>query len=194
MTTTFEKFGRDFMTYSDSWLRKLAFKTPLVLWRMGLGPLLGRIFCLLTMRGRKSGEPRHFMTEYYRDGEKLYVACAYGEKSQWYKNLMADPYTTVQTWKGPEPMKAARVTDSAELLRFVEGFRKRDPLTLEWYLKGKGIDMNSPEDILAHKADLHIFRFDPTDHPTPMPMTVDLAWIWLVFLLLRPRCRNSKKR
>ncbi len=191
MTTTFEKLGRDFMTYSDSRLRKWLFKTPLVLWRMGLGPLLGHIFCLLTMRGRKSGEPRHFMTEYYRDGEKLYVACAYGEQSQWYKNLMADPYVTVQTWKGAEPMKATRVTDGTELLKFVEGFRKRDPITLQWYLEGKGIDQNSAEDILAHKTDLHIFRFDPTDHPTPLPMTVDLAWIWPLLLLLRPRRRRK---
>ncbi len=192
--TFFEKFGRDFMTPSDNRWRKLAFKAPLVLWRMGLGPLLGHIFVVITTKGRKSGEARHFMTEYYRDGEKLYVVCAYGPKAQWYKNLMADPYATIQTWKGPERMKATRVTDTDEIMAVIAGFWQRDPVTVKWYFDAKGIDTTNQEDVAAKKDSLHIFRFDPTAAPTPMPLTVDLAWIWPVLLLLRPRRRREKRR
>ncbi len=190
----FEEFGRKFMTYSDSKWRKWAFKSPLVLWRMGLGPIMGSIFSLITVTGRKSGKPRHFLTEYYRDGDRLYVACAYGEKAQWYKNLMADPRATVQTWMGTERMKATLVTDGDEILKVVEGFRPRDPLTLHWYFEQKGIDLDSSEDILANKDRVHFFRFEPTEDLTPLPLTVDLAWIWPLLMLLGRQARKRRRR
>lgn len=190
----FEQLGKEFMTFSNNKWRNWAFKSPLILWRMGLGPVMGHIFSLITVKGRKSGLPRHVLTEYLRDGDSLYVFCAYGEKSQWYKNLMADPRATVQTWKSPEPMKASLVADDDEILRVVDGFRPRDPLTLQWYFDNKGIDLNSNEDILANKEQIDIFRFDPTDEPTPLPLTVDLAWIWPLLLLLRRRRRRRDRR
>ena len=114
--TMFEQFGKDFMTFSNNKWRNWAFKSPLILWRMGLGPVMGHIFSLITVKGRRSGLPRHVLTEYLRDGDSLYVFCAYGAKSQWYKNLMADPHATVQTWKSPEPMKVIAPPYSASLL------------------------------------------------------------------------------
>jgi len=187
-----DKFGREFMSYPQSKWRQLAFKAPLVLWRMGLGPVLGHHVLVITAKGRKTGLPRHTMTEFHVLNGKIYVPCAFAPKAQWYKNIMADPRVTVQTWQGAEAMTATRVTDDAELLAVTELMRKNNPVMLDWYFDTKGVTP-TPEDILVNKDSLYFLRFDATDEPTPFPLEADLAWIWPVLLVLALLKRRKRK-
>lgn len=184
------------MIYPRGWLRWVV-KAPILLWRLGFGPILGRVFMLLTTWGRKSGLPRRTVVEYHVLGEKIYAPCAFGPKADWYKNILANPRVTVQTARGIQSMIATRVTDDEELLAVYELLRRRDPVLLDAYLRSLDIRPD-PADVVAKKDRIYWIRFEPTDEPTPPPLEVDLAWIWPVVLLLmlmmrRPRrgCRSS---
>ncbi len=46
MSTTFRQRERGVMIYPRSGWRKLLFRWPIVFWRLGLAPLIGRFFLL----------------------------------------------------------------------------------------------------------------------------------------------------
>ena len=71
------------MRYPSGDLRRLVYKTPLVEWRMGFGPIQRRFrFLVLTTRGRKSGRPRHTILELSMMAGKAYIAPGWGAKTQ----------------------------------------------------------------------------------------------------------------
>ena len=164
------------MAYPANGLRKALFKMPILLWRLGLGPIIGRVLILITQTGRKSGLPRRTMVEYHKlDGVK-YAPCAFGPQSDWYQNILADSHLTIQTAYGVESVTATRVTSDQELLAVYNLFRRRDPPLLRLYLVSLGIQDN-PADVLANKERIYWLRFDPIDEPTPPPLEADLVWV-----------------
>lgn len=162
--------------FESRWSKAL-FKAPIVLFRLGLAPLVGQVMMLVTHTGRKSGSPRRTMIEYHRLHGVKYAPCALGQKAQWYRNIQADPRVTIQTAHGTESVRAVRVTDERELLAVYHLFKRRDPPLLNWYLRSLGIRPDAA-DVLSKKDRIYWIRFDPTDEPTPPPMDVDLAWVW----------------
>ncbi len=163
------------------WAKSLA-KAPLVAWRLGLGPVTGKLFLVLTTTGRKSGLPRHTMVEYYAMGDAKYAVCAFGARAQYYKNILADPRVTVQTADGTESALASRVTEDDELVAVLKLFKNRDPFMLNWYLDSLGIQADA-EGVLANKERVYFLRFDPVPEVAPSGLEVDLAWVWPVALL-----------
>jgi len=164
------------MSYPGGGWRRSMFKAPLVLWRMGFGPAIGRVMLVLTHTGRKSGLPRHTMVEYHMlDGVK-YVPCAFGPRSDWYKNITADPRVTIQTARSSERALAVRVTDDQELLAVYDLFIRRDPPLTRWYLDSLDIQPHH-DDVLAKKERINWFRFDSTDEDTPPALETDLVWV-----------------
>ena len=77
---------------------------------MGLGFLIGRYIVVITTMGRKSGLPRHTMAEWHWLNGRKFVPVNYSEHDQWYKNIVADPYVTVQTAAGMEHALARCIT------------------------------------------------------------------------------------
>jgi deazaflavin-dependent oxidoreductase (nitroreductase family) len=63
------------------------------LYRMRLLPLIGfgRIFVLLSTRGRKTGKKRFTPLEYHRIDGVIHVFSSRGEKADWYRNMLARP-------------------------------------------------------------------------------------------------------
>jgi deazaflavin-dependent oxidoreductase (nitroreductase family) len=171
------------MVYPNKGWQKLAFRAPMLLWRLGLGPVVGRVIMVITTTGHKSKLPRHNMAEYYSLNGQKYTICAYGPKAAWYKNIQADPRVTVQTAEGTQSMKAVRVTGDQELLQVVELFNRRNALLTGLYLESLGIKADR-SDLLEKKDRLYVLRFDPTKETTPPGLAADLAWIWLVAGLL----------
>lgn len=166
---------------SAGWSRAM-FKAPINFWRLGLGPLTGKIFLLITTTGRVSGLPRRTMVEYHKAAGVKYAPCAFGEIADWYKNIQADPYVTIQTSDGTESAIAYRVTDEDELLAVYQVFKRRDPPLTNWYLSSLGIK-DTPEDVLKNKDKVHWIGFAPTAEATPPGLDVDLAWLWPMGLL-----------
>jgi len=80
-------------------LARLAWRAPVWFYRLGLGGLLGSRFLLLNHIGRKSGQARQNVLEVVRkDGKtQAYItASGFGEKSDWYQNVMAYPQVVIQ--------------------------------------------------------------------------------------------------
>jgi deazaflavin-dependent oxidoreductase (nitroreductase family) len=80
-------------------LARLAWRAPIWLYRLGLGGLLGGRFVLLNHVGRKSGQLRQAVVEvvgHDKETGAYIVASGFGEKADWYKNVMAHPDITIQ--------------------------------------------------------------------------------------------------
>ena len=177
MSEQFVQKDQGFFVYPAGGWRKAMFKWPVQLWRLGLGPLLGRQMMLITHTGRKSGLPRRAMTERHVYNGRAYAPSGFGGRSQWVKNLQVDPRATIQAAHGPESVLAVRVEDDEELLGILEVLGKRYGPLYNAFLASFDIEPNR-EDILAKKDRLYFIRFDPTDQSTPPPLPADLVWIW----------------
>jgi deazaflavin-dependent oxidoreductase (nitroreductase family) len=71
---------------------------PAALYRVRLGWLLDSRFLLLRHRGRRSGTERRTVLEvvqHDREAGAYYVAAAWGERAQWFQNIVADPWVGV---------------------------------------------------------------------------------------------------
>ena len=81
------------------WLVRL----PVWLYRARLGGMLGDRFLMLTYIGRKSGQPRQVVLEVVRhdkDTDTYYVAVGFGERTDWYRNVLKTPEVVVQSgWR-----------------------------------------------------------------------------------------------
>ena len=110
MPSSFRQDATGSMTYPARWtLNRFLFKSPVIWWRMGLGPLLRRWMLLLTTWGRRSRLPRHTLLSYTLHAGKAYVISGWGDRTDWYQNLSADPQVTVQFGSSPFAAIARRV-------------------------------------------------------------------------------------
>ena len=79
------------------------FRAPIWLYKIGLGGLMTKRMVLLNHIGRKSGKMRQTVVEvvrYDKATDTVYVASGWGEKSDWYRNLLANPEITIQVgWR-----------------------------------------------------------------------------------------------
>jgi len=164
-----------------SGLVKWLYKTPILLYRLGLGFLVGRLFMVMTTLGRKSGQPRRTAIEFHEYKGRRYVFSAWGTKADWYRNIEANPGITIQTWRGPESVLARRVDSDAELAQAFD-FAMSNP-SIRMVMKSAGFGQTL-EQFLAQKGRFTFVTFDPTDHPTPVPLRSDLAWVWAVLWIL----------
>lgn len=149
------------------------------MWRIGLGPLAGRVWMVVTTTGRSSGLPRHALVYPHVVGGRTYLWCPYGDRAQWYRNVVADPVVTVQWRRGTEAARAVPLTDEAELLEVVAALRRFGASWFRSYLASQGVD-DIDEDILSHWQRLHLRRLEPTAEVGPAPLKGDLAWVWLI--------------
>src|SRR6266511_1135702 len=53
-------------------------------------------FCYLTTRGRRTGRPHQIEIWFALDGHTLYLLSGGGERSDWVRNLRADPAVAVR--------------------------------------------------------------------------------------------------
>ena len=180
-----DRAARGWMAYPSGGWRRLFFKTPLYLWRMGLGWAMPRQFLLLTNIGRKSGAPRRTMLECFRYAGCFYVASGWGSRSQWFRNIQANPHVTVQTWQeGTTGAQAELVQGDEELTKLYHHFRKTSPF---WGVYLKSLDIaDNVDDFLAKQDRLLIVRFTPTTAVDakvfPLPQRTDLLWVWGVLV------------
>lgn len=77
---------------SPSGWRRFLFRMPTFFYRLKLGFLLGHRFVMIEHVGRRSGQVRRTVLEVVlRENGALYVAAAWGSKSDWYQNILKTP-------------------------------------------------------------------------------------------------------
>jgi deazaflavin-dependent oxidoreductase (nitroreductase family) len=194
------------MTYPQrGTLNRVIFKVPLIWWRMGLGPLLshealaGNKMLALTTWGRKSQSPRHTMLSFVVAGERIYVCSGWGAKSDWYKNILANPEVTLQVGRRVYSARARRVREIDEFQQIAqEMFATGGDTHFGSWLRSYGIEIDQ-QDMIEKGERLHLVAFDKSEGECPPPMRVDLKWIWGVIGLI-PICvwlamrKNTRKR
>lgn len=102
-------------------LARLLFRLPVHLYRMRLGWLLGGRFLLINHVGRVSGRARQAVievVEHDRDSDSYLVASGFGERADWYRNVLAAPDVTIQVGARRLAARAVPLSkeDSAEVM------------------------------------------------------------------------------
>ncbi len=69
-------------------------------------------FCYLTTRGRVTGRPHEIEIWFGRAGDTFYLLSGGGERSDWVRNLEAEPAVTIRVGDTTRPGRA-RVVESA---------------------------------------------------------------------------------
>jgi deazaflavin-dependent oxidoreductase (nitroreductase family) len=71
-------------------------------------------FCHLTTTGRSTGRPHEIEIWYAADADTLYLLSGGGDRSDWVRNLRANPSVTVRLDETTHPATARVVVDPAE--------------------------------------------------------------------------------
>jgi deazaflavin-dependent oxidoreductase (nitroreductase family) len=79
----------------------------------------------IRVTGRKSGRAISFPVWFVVDGEKLYLLPVHGSDTQWYKNVRKNPLIRIGAAGAEAEVKAAPVTDAAQVSSVVEKFRAK---------------------------------------------------------------------
>ena len=110
---------------------RFVFRTPGLLFDIGLGRLVGHRFLQLTHRGRSSGRIYRTVLEvmsYDPSNHESVVLSGWGERADWYRNIRATPALEVSI-AGGKYLPVQRFLDSGEFYARLQGYVKRDWLT-----------------------------------------------------------------
>lgn len=124
---------------SPKFLLRLIHFPPRLAYALGLGPLMGRFVLLLTTTGRKSGRPRVTPLQYEAVDGFIYLAAARGQKSDWVRNILADPRVLVRVKARRFQGQAEVIGDVARIADFLELRLQRHPKMIGAMLKAEGV-------------------------------------------------------
>ena len=138
------------------------FRAPIMMYRIGLGGLMpGQL--LLTTVGRKSGRLRRAVVDVLRHDaatDTYYVASAYGARSDWYRNLEANPTLRVQVrWR----RFSARPTflSQEETEEMLVDFWRRHRLYSRATMRLVGLKAASEEEVRAVAGQMRLVAIQP---------------------------------
>lgn len=112
---------------SHRYLWKLIRLPPRLLYRLGLGPLIGRWVLLLITTGRKSGQPRTTPLQYEEVDGAIYIGADRGRKADWFRNVVAHPQVEVRVKSRRFRGIAEPVTDPVRIADFLALRLQRHP-------------------------------------------------------------------
>jgi len=151
-------------------LTRSLYRLPISLYRLGWGGILGWLpMLVMTTRGRRSGAPRHVMVEFRRHGSKYYVFSAWGERTDWYRNLLQHPRVTIQHGAHVFAADARPVQDNAEALRALYLFTRNSKLYERMFAgmsSAQAADLNSLADVAQ---EFTLVRLEPNDETPELP-------------------------
>jgi len=91
----------------------------------------------ITVKGRRTGKAITLPVWFVLVGTTLWLLPVHGSKSQWYKNVRADPTMTVRAGRNRETLKARPVTDAKSVRAVVQRFREKyTPTEVARYYSG----------------------------------------------------------
>jgi deazaflavin-dependent oxidoreductase (nitroreductase family) len=114
-------------------LMRLLVRTPVLLYRLGLGGLIGKRTLLLTTTGRRTGRPRVVPLDYQQEGDTLYLIAEEGSRSPWHRNLVANPEVEVQMGSRKMTGVATPLADPQEKAHVLRLFQGRSEHLAERY-------------------------------------------------------------
>jgi deazaflavin-dependent oxidoreductase (nitroreductase family) len=132
---------------------------PLTLYRLGLGPLIGRMLLLLTTTGRKSGLPRVTPLQYEIIDGDYFIGAALGLKSDWVCNLIADPRVKLRVKNDTFTGQAEVITDVNKVADYIEYRLKQRPLMIGMILRLDGFKSRpNREELIEYAKNVAVVR------------------------------------
>jgi deazaflavin-dependent oxidoreductase (nitroreductase family) len=126
---------------------------PRILYRLGLGPIIGQYVFLLTTTGRRSGLPRVTPLQYEtRDDGTIMAAAMHGTGADWVRNILADPCVEVQVKNRRFRGQAEIITDRERIADFVADRLRRHPRMIGGMLRAEGLPARPSRKQLADYA------------------------------------------
>lgn len=148
---------------------KLLLRMPIGLYHAHLGGLLGGRFLLLTHTGRKTGKLHQTVLEvvdYERETGTYFAASGWGDRSQWYQNIIANPRVTVQVRNHAFPAVAERVS-AQEGARLIPIYAHKHPLAMRELARVMHYPVEGSEaSLCAFGEQVPIFAFHPVSRTT----------------------------
>ena len=154
------------------------------LWRLGLArmmnlwPEVGGRILVLEHVGRKSGTPYRAPVNYAAIGDDIYVIAAFGQKTHWYRNILAAPETAVWLPDGRWLARAEDASDDSERLAIMRQVLTNSGLVAP--MLGLHPRQMSDETLDEATSTYRILRFRPTRWEDSPDGPGSLAWVWPV--------------
>ena len=176
----------------------------LLMWRLGLGPILnmgpslaGR-YMVITHMGRKSGVKRRTPVNYALVDDEIYCTAGFGSASDWYRNIIANPQVEVWLPTGWWAGIAEEVTHPEARLPLL-----REVLIGSGFAaSAAGVDPRqmTVEELDAATNEYRLIHIRRVAARTGKDGPGDLVWVWplLVMILLplvllrRPKRSNCR--
>jgi len=104
-------------------------RAPITLFRWGLGFVFAGRLMMLTHRGRTSGQRRYVVLEVVERPapDVVVIASGFGERSQWFRNLQADPRCLVSVGARSDVPAVAHLLPDDESAAALERYAARYP-------------------------------------------------------------------
>lgn len=166
--------------YPHNKIIKQLYRFTILLYRLGLGKLIGQYILIISTYGRKTGKVHRTPVEFHRHQGRIFVISGFGDQPDWYRNLQADPHVTLNTDRG-----------------IINALARKPQGQHEWnavldYLRTSPITNLSQQDLINRLDDPAVLKqiqqwpvitFDPANEEDPPPLTADLVWAWPLILL-----------
>ncbi len=138
-------------------LAKLALRHPpvkfhMLLYRIGLGPVIGKLILLLTTTGRRTGLPRVTPLAYDEINGAIYLGFTRGAESDWFKNAKANPRVHIRVGSRAFAGIAEPVTDPSRIADLIQYRLQRHPRMVGTLLAAEGLPRNPSRDQLERYA------------------------------------------
>jgi deazaflavin-dependent oxidoreductase (nitroreductase family) len=113
---------------------------PMTLYRLGLGPLIGRVVLLLTTTGRKTGLQRVTPLQYELIKGVYFLGSALGLEADWVRNLQADPRVGLRVKNEEYSGIAEVITEVDEIITYLEFRLERHPRMVGMIMRMDGLN------------------------------------------------------
>ena len=135
---------------------------PIFAYKIGLGPLIGRVLLLLTTTGRKTGLARVTPLQYELIDGVYHIGAVFGVKTDWVRNIQADPRVQVcvkgETFNG----RAEVSTDPEDVADFIQYRLNKHPRMIGWIMKLDGFKSRpSRAELVVYSKNLALVRITP---------------------------------
>jgi len=110
---------------------------PILAYKIGLGPLIGRFVLLLTTIGRKTGLSRVTPLQYEVIDGVFHIGAVFGMKTDWVRNIQADPHVQVRVKNKTFRGQAEISTDPEDLADFIQYRMDKHPRMIGLMMKLK---------------------------------------------------------
>jgi deazaflavin-dependent oxidoreductase (nitroreductase family) len=146
-------------------LSAILWRLPIWLYRIRLGRLLDHRSLLLNHVGRVSGSPRQAVLEVIKfdaDSNTHYVASGFGEKANWYQNIVQTPRVSIRVAGKELPVLAERLPLSDAEIIFKD-YHQRHPKALAGLGKmiGYKLSQNEAEILDFFSEEIPVIAFRP---------------------------------